>query len=521
MTMKYLGIWKALFVLIVLNLSSGVQADNDIEHDLVLKIHCPQRNIRQGDEIPIIFTITNKGSSAYSFEKRESDRSGRIREYKLVARQKDETVVPDPRENYVEGIGGGLGGGKGKIWAGQSFSRTIALNRWALIKEPGVYSVTGIHSYNIPETDPTIKMIPGVRRMKRIYVQSEPIEIVIKSRGRWRMGRYINKLKRDLNAITPSKKRNIVEKREEIIAKLAYTCDDRIVPTLLDLMYENHHNNEIFWAREAFLCYLPNNPEIKNAVLKEAKDRGLAPGMQSVLEKLGCTEKEFKDIIAMCLASDRLDILKEGVLAAQDYPDDEHMPKLISIAMDAGRIHPNNSSVAVERWRAIYAIAYNRTDEGVKTLRTLLKDPNEEIRKTTQDAIRSAYRRHPEYPRDSDEEFTDKMVPVAADAKHPWHMYCVIVILRTRTIEGVRALRLLADHPGQNIAIAETDPGVKSIKDLLRNPDKEISQFTSDLIKGIYREYPGRPLRNDDFPEKFRENPEERKKMILDKIGKR
>ena len=30
--------------------------------DLALSIHCPEKDLKQGDEIPIVFTITNEGS---------------------------------------------------------------------------------------------------------------------------------------------------------------------------------------------------------------------------------------------------------------------------------------------------------------------------------------------------------------------------------------------------------------------------------------------------------------------------
>ncbi len=110
-----------------------VQANEISEHRLELTIRCTKNNIKVGDEIPIVFTIINKGKSAYSYDQREYDRSGRFREYQLNAREENGTVVPDPRENYVEGLGGGLSSGRGMIRTGESFTKTIALNRWALI----------------------------------------------------------------------------------------------------------------------------------------------------------------------------------------------------------------------------------------------------------------------------------------------------------------------------------------------------------------------------------------------------
>jgi hypothetical protein len=228
------------------------------------------------------------------------------------------------------------------------------------------------------------------------------------------------------------------------------------------------------------------------------------------LERFGCTEQEFREIITMCLASGNLDILNEAVLAAQKHPDDAHMPRLISVAMDTGRVNPDRPSPAINRNRAIYAIACNRTDEGVKILRALLENPDEKIRRTTQDAIRSAYRRHPVYPEVSADEQTATLVPTALDFNDPMHISAIIKICRSRTEEGVEALKILVEDPRRDIAIARADAGVKAIRDLLRSPNKDIRELTSDLVKGIYREYPGRPLRIDDFGEELRK-PRQRK----------
>jgi len=501
--MKNCGLLLKLLMLvpIIPNVTSEVRANESTEYDLALAIRCPLKNISRGDEIAIIFTITNNGPSTYSYDKRHYDRSGRMSEYALAAKHEDGTAVRDPREDYKEGIGGGLSAGRGTVATGESFSKTIALNRWALINKPGRYSVAGTYTYHVE--DPGASSRYGIRILKPIRVKSAPIEIVVRPRGRWRMGRYIKRLLRELKAVKPANDRETVGQRQIIIAKLAYTCDDRIVPILIDLMYKNHHGNEVFWAREAFLCYLPRNPQIGNAILKEATKRGLAPGMQSVLEEFCCSEEQFKEIISLSLDSDNLDILNAGVMAAQKHPDDEHMARLISIAMDPNRLRPDRPSHAIERERAIYAIAFNRTDGGVEALKALLKDPDKGIRQTTQDAIRQAYRRHPEYPKDSDDEYTAELVALAKDSGDPRWVSLILEIARTRTEEGVKALKSLLADPGQDIAIAETDAGVKAIRDLLRSPDEDIRKITADIIEGIYREYPGRPLRDDDFPEEF------------------
>ena len=508
-----------MLVSIILDVTLQVRANDGTEHDLTLAIRCPLKDISRGDEIPIIFTITNNGQSPYSYDKRNYDRSGRMYEYALHAWDEDGTMVPDPRQDYPEGLGGGLSAGMASLWAGQSFSKTIALNRWALIDKSGRYKVVGTYTYQIE--DPNASRRRGILIRKTARVKSPPIEIVVKPRGRWRMGRYIQRLSRELKAIEPSTKWEIVEQRQAIITKLAYTCDDRIVPILIDLMYKNQHTNEVFRAREAFLCYLPREPQIADAILGQANRRGLAPGMQSALERFGCSDEQFRQIISLSLDSDNLDILNEGVLAAQEHPDDEHMPRLISIATDRNRVGPDRPAPAIERDRAIYAIAYNRTDEGVEALKALLKDPDKGIRKTSQDAIRQAYRRHPEYPKQPDDEFTAALVPVALDFDDPWHMTAIIGICRSRNEKGVEALKALLTDPVQDIAIVQTDAGLRAIRDLLRSPNGDKRKITANIVEGVYREYPGRPLREDDFPEAFRENTEERKKRILERIANR
>lgn len=482
--------------------------------NLTLTIHCPENNIKQGDEIPIVFTITNKGESPYSYDDRNGDRSGRMPEYELVAKREDGTTVLDPRKKDLCTcrIGGGLSR-SGRIEPGESFSKTIALNLWALINEPGGYTVTGTYYPSMHS--------PAMEQMR---ADSEPIGITVKSRTDKEMVDYIRELSKELqksripkNGWTYNSLSEMRRQREEVIKRFMYTCDRRIVPTLIDLMYENHHKNDAFWAKEGFVCYLPRDLEIKKAVLEAAKKRGLARCMQTVLEAFGCSEEEFKEIIGIPLASDNFDILGEGVGATQVHPDDEHIPALIVIATDANRPAPERPFYAIERHRAIYAIAFNRTDEGVKTLKSLLEDPDKDIRNTTEDAIRQAYKRHPVCPKFSDDVYTLELITAAGELKNASVITTFVSeIIRTRTEEGVKAIKLLLEDPNRDIPIAESDEGVKAIRNFLRNSDKDIRDMTAGIIRQVYRTYPGQPLREDDFGEEFRESFENRKKRVLE-----
>jgi hypothetical protein len=140
-----------------------------------------------------------------------------------------------------------------------------------------------------------------------------------------------------------------------------------------------------FWASEGLLYYLPREPKLKQIILNTARNRGFGANMPYVLRQLGCSDKEIKPMVSLSLSSKYPATLIEGALAAQVYPNDEHAPKLIAIAMD-----PNSPA----RHQAIYAIAWNRTEQGVRALKQLLKDPDKDIRINTDHAIRSAYKRH-------------------------------------------------------------------------------------------------------------------------------
>ena len=508
--------------LFILALGLADQLSESAEYDLQLSIHCPKKDLKRGDEIPIVFTITNKGESTYSYEKRNYDRSGRMWDYSLVAKREDGTTVADPRENYKEGLGGGLSG-QGQIKRGESFTKTIALNRWALVKNPGRYTVTATHCYWV--RDPDAKQVEGIVRAKEVQVNSEPIEIVVKPRTDEEMAEHIKQVSKRLETIQMPRtewphhlKPEIRRERETIIKKLMYTCDRRIVPTLLDLMYNSRLNNDAFWASEAFVCYLPRDRKIKDKLVEAAKNRGLVAGMQPALEAFDCSESEFKEIIAVSLMSDDPDIFAEGVGAAQEHPDDDHMPALIAVATNVKPADLNKPSYRTARERAIYAIAYNRTYEGVQALKALLDDPDESIGRMASDAIRYAYRRHRIYPEPADREYTAQLVSIAMDCNDPRQTSMIVEIARTRTEEGVKAIKTLLEDPNKNVPLAEADEGVKAIRDLLRNPNKDVRDMTAQTIRFIYKSYPGRPLRYDDFGDEFRENFEEQRKKLLERL---
>lgn len=484
---------------------ANIDSNDSNEIDLELAIRCPQTDIRVGDEIPIIFTITNTGRMPYTYEIRNYDRSGRMYEYALVAIDEHGKTVADPREEYKWDSFGGLSSGQGKIKTGESFTKTIALNRWALICNPGRYTVTGTYYSEAVDANG-----------KGVIVESAPIDIEIKPRTDEEMAHYIENLTGQLKAIKASKemdwqeKREQAEKREEVLKKLVFTCDLRIIPILIDLMYENQAGNDMFWVHEAFAFYLQEKSTIKDAIFDSIKKRGLAPEMLSTLILLDCKADKLTPLIPIGLDSNNPDIVSDSAQAAAEYPDDSYMPRLISLALD-----PNHPA----RWNAIGAIANNRTDEGVKTLKVLLKDPENIIRTVTAESIRSAYNHHRVYPEHCDNEYTAELAAAATDFEKPQYMSIVVLeILKTRTKEGVEAIKGLLDDPNKDIPLAATDKGVKAIKTILNHPDEIIRTGTIEMIRSTYRIYRGRPLRDDDFGKELKENPEERKKKVLEAI---
>jgi hypothetical protein len=71
-----------------------------------------------------------------------------------------------------------------------------------------------------------------------------------------------------------------------------------------------------------------------------------------------------------------------GTSLAEQFGHDALTAKLVTLAMSPQEATRNS---------AIYALALNRTDEGIKTLKKLLNDPDPKVSKMAEDAIRHAY----------------------------------------------------------------------------------------------------------------------------------
>ena len=325
---------------------------------LSLAIRCTNEVVKAGDEIDIEFRITNRGTNDYKYADRTYDRSGRMDEYKLVVTNNAGEAIPDPRTSNKWGwFGGGLFQ-FAILKPGQSFIKIIPLNRWTLVKESGRYEVVGSYmperySTNSPE------------------IISVPIIVEVLPRTPQEMNAYIGDLSNQLAAAVS----------DALVMKLMFTCNPKIVPALLDAMYKSGSSR--FWETEALNFYIPHSEATKQEIVTVVNKRGLTDGMPSILSEYGYTNVEaFRPFIERSLALDNPKSWQAGATAAQQYGNDTFTPRLIALATE-----PGNSA----RMQAIYALAANRTDESVKTLKSLLNDADPQIRKTTERAIRTAY----------------------------------------------------------------------------------------------------------------------------------
>lgn len=475
------------------------------KHGVTCTISFPKREFKQGDEILVTFEIENRGKSPFAYTYRWVGqrrcwepfpymdrwfvRSGRWDEYKLVARREDGSVVVDPRATW-----GGFGGGPGlqrTLDLGESISKTISLNEWALISQPGRYTVVGSFTNNV-----------YADREEQILIHSKPARIVIKRRTYEEMGRYINKLAKRLHEAKDS------EEKRSIINKLIYTRDNRIVPALIDCEYAE---NGEYSAYEGFMYYLPLGKETKNMILRASIERGLVDTTLDALERFGCTEEELREVIAVSLGSDNPRCVLAGARAAQKHPHDSHVPRLIELAKDTD---------STGRREAIDALARNRTDGSLRVLKELLEDPNERVRSETGAAIRRAYRIFQAHQKLDKVRIYSQFgstgeVIAAARSRGSTRRWIAISELASRLDKDeIAAVSALLEDPDEDMRVLKTDERLRTIRDLLKDPDKDVVDVTTAFVRLTRRSCLGRPLRKDDFPEIYGEVSEAYRKAV-------
>jgi hypothetical protein len=325
------------------------KAENTNSVSLTLTIQCTNNVFKMGDKIPVEFVISNGGTADYTYANRTYDRSGRIDEYELTVKSSCGKTLPPL--NY-----GGLAGGLFQtaiLHPGQIFIKTIPLNLWVVPPSPGQYTITGI--YHGSFGNPT-QQLSGIC--------SGPITATILPRSEVEMDAYIN---------------NLTNHGGVDWMKLAFTGSQKTVPCLLNGMY---HGGDSFWIAKALVVYLPHTDSIKQQIIETALKEGLADNMVYVLQNYQLSNREWVRLIARSLREDSPGTWEAGARAAvPGHFDDTLTSRLIAIA--------NGNSGA--RDQAILALAMNRTSIAVRTLKTLLENPDKEVRLATEEAICVAY----------------------------------------------------------------------------------------------------------------------------------
>jgi HEAT repeat protein len=132
---------------------------------------------------------------------------------------------------------------------------------------------------------------------------------------------------------------------------------------------------------------LLNDPDPKLwTPLAIAIENGLTIGVRSPTGRQllpgDFTPAEVRPLLERMLASTDMSDKIFGTGLAGHYGDDALTAKLVAIATSRDRSC---------RSSAIYALALNRTDAGIKTLKALLNDSDPEVSTAAEDAIRHAY----------------------------------------------------------------------------------------------------------------------------------
>ena len=324
---------------------------------LHVEIRCDADDLRVGDEIPITFVVTNSGVAPFDYASSSTYRFGALN-FDLKVFDKLQRPVIDPQS-----IGFPAGGIAGSILStplvlgtGDSFEETLPLNEWASLREPGQFTVRG--SY----------------RAAGATFDSEPLTVSIAPRSQSDMLRYVRSLQDQwIRASTKAE-------RDTAVRRLAYTFDQRALPTLLDAL----RGDAAFTASQGIVHYLPITRRSVERILRDFGNRGLPSGGMFVLLGVGASETEIVRVIDRSLQEDRRSSWSAAASGATLYGDDRLMLRLIAIAETIGE---------PARIQAIQAIANNRTDAGVAALKRLLDDPDPKLRRHVRDAIRAAYAR--------------------------------------------------------------------------------------------------------------------------------
>ena len=385
--------------------NSSKPAENPLGLSLVIR--CMNEVLKVGDKISIEFILSNHGTADYKywnfydFDQRSGD-------CELSAATASGVAVPDPRSRYKGSPITSVTSLEYVLHPGESSTNIIALNHWALMKEAGGYEVRGAFVARFFSTNPVAP------------VKAEPIRITVLPRTQEEMHDYVRGLTNQIAARLPIQPGQNGGRYDpvlnDLLEKLMYSCSPEMVPTLLGVLYEpGPAGNHTDLATEGLLNYAPQTEDTGKAIFEAAAKQGLNENMNYLFwfyDPAKAEKEEMKPLIERALEPQNSGQWQAGATLARDYYDNAFLARLIAIA--SGTNTPDNA-----RGEAMAALALNRTDEGVKTLKTLLNDPDPNISKRAEQAIRQAYtsrgnaRGRPLRPDDFDAKFQQPEVTPA------------------------------------------------------------------------------------------------------------
>ena len=345
---------------------------------LSLTIRCATNEFLLGDPIPVEFVIRNNGRTDAKYEDRNYDRGGRLPEYELTAQTAAGAPVPDAIMRFRPGMMGGLFG-EAILHPGESYTKTIPLNLWAAIREPGQYEVTGAY------------------RPEYVYgtnpVTSAPIRIIVRPRSAAEMHAYVQgltnrlTLRLDYLATHPGGRPPGLADADlsDLQQQLMYTGSAEAVSTLLRAVFAS---GDHFWAVVGLDDYVPHTAETRSELLAAAQAHGLE-NLQSILQAHEFTAREMKPLLTRALSENQPDEWSSAVWLALKYYDDDFTPRLIAIANDP---HARWDTRSI----ALRVLAYHRTDAGVQAIKTLLRDPAPDMLRTLYETIANGYLASPD-----------------------------------------------------------------------------------------------------------------------------
>jgi hypothetical protein len=486
---------------------------------IVVEIHGPSGVVKAGDEIPIEFIVSNLGTSDYQYQDQGNVGNGRSEECQLSARQTNGLPLADPRQNAGAFWSGGISQ-NGVLHPGESYAKVIPLNSWALVKEGGEYEVGAIYAGRSAGMGMRMRGDNGP-----VQVRAAPLALTVLPRTEAEMADYIAQLTNQamarLTEGPPPPTNPANQDLENLVMKLSYTCRPEIVPALLQMLRVNSLNrsgNVISTISDALMYYVPRSPSVGKAIIDAAIANGRLGNFQALLSQFHLNKEDLKPLVARALAApddSQAEWHNGAYFAANIYYDDSFTTALTNIAA-------NPDAPIFTRQMAIQALAFNRTDAGVRMIRTLLNDPDPQLWTPLAIALQNGYQvqtqtplgrhLHPYDFNSADVRPLLKRMLVSANKSD--NMFGAGLAALFGDDAFTLALVSLANDPQNGaryqainaLALNRSEEGLKALKALLNGPDAGAAAMTGNAIRQAYNsrgDARGRPLLPGDFDPKY------------------